>query len=89
MAYLIGIFGLGLLCAALRLDRAAYRFAGVTLTVIMLIPRPVPVWVAATHRFVEIFLGIAVGVLVVALWPEKQTRQAEHAKQAMDDSARP
>jgi len=80
LAYLVGVFGLGLLCAALRLDRAAYRFAGVTLTVIILIPRPGPVWMAASHRFAEVSLGIAVGVLVTALWREKETKPVSNPK---------
>src|SRR5229473_3435645 len=37
IAFCAGVFGLGLLCAALRLDRAAYRFAGITLAVVMLV----------------------------------------------------
>ena len=79
-AYLVGVFTLGLLCAVLRLDRAAYRFAGVTLTVIMLIPRPGPIWVASFHRFIEVSLGIAVGVVVTALWP----KQPAAPKQPLD-----
>jgi len=28
------------------------------------------VWVTAFHRFAEVSVGIAVGVIVIALWPE-------------------
>lgn len=59
IAFGAGIFGTGLLCAALRLDRPAYRFAGITLTVIMLVAHTEPVWVMAIHRFAEVSLGIA------------------------------
>src|ERR1700688_3112184 len=38
------IFVLGLLCAITRSDRSAYRFAGVTLAVVLLIPRANPAW---------------------------------------------
>jgi uncharacterized membrane protein YgaE (UPF0421/DUF939 family) len=72
VAFGAGIFGLGLLCAALRLDRPAYRFAGITLTVIMLAAHAEPAWVAAIHRFYEVSLGIVVGVIVTALWTEQQ-----------------
>jgi uncharacterized membrane protein YccC len=72
-AYTAGVLGLGLLCAALRLDRAAYRFAGITLTVIMLIARAEGAWAAALHRFIEVSIGIAVGVIVTALWPDQPT----------------
>jgi uncharacterized membrane protein YgaE (UPF0421/DUF939 family) len=37
IAFCAGVFGMGLLCAALRLDRAAYRFAGITLAVVVLV----------------------------------------------------
>jgi uncharacterized membrane protein YgaE (UPF0421/DUF939 family) len=76
VAYGAGIFSVGLLCAALRLDRAAYRFAAITLTVIMLVAHAEPAWEAAIHRFCEVSLGIVVGVIVVALWPEQQASHA-------------
>lgn len=70
IAFCAGVFGMGLLCAALRLDRAAYRFAGITLAVVMLVAHTEPVSQIAIHRFAEVALGIAVGVIVTALWPE-------------------
>jgi len=63
-----GVFLLGLICAFLRV-RNAYRFAGVTLAITMLIPRDSPAWVAAEHRFVEVSVGIAVGLAITAVWP--------------------
>lgn len=39
MVFGVGVFAMGLLCAILRLDRAAYRFAGITLAIIMLTTR--------------------------------------------------
>jgi uncharacterized membrane protein YccC len=72
IAFGAGVFGLGLLCAALRLDRSAYRFAGITLTIVMLVAHAGPAWVMAIHRFAEVSLGILVGVIVTALWPERQ-----------------
>jgi uncharacterized membrane protein YccC len=70
IAYAIGLFGVGLFCAAVGLDKPAYRFAGITLTVIMFLMRAGPVWMTAVHRFVEVSVGIVVGVIVLALWPE-------------------
>jgi uncharacterized membrane protein YgaE (UPF0421/DUF939 family) len=71
IAFSAGVLGLGLVCAMLHLDRAAYRFAGITLAVILLVERTHPA-VAAMHRFFEVSLGIAGGLLVTALWPERQ-----------------
>ena len=66
------IFSLGLICALLRLDRSAYRFAGVTLAIVFLVPREVAPWLIALHRFAEVSLGIAVGLIFAALWPGRE-----------------
>ena len=70
LAFGAAVFGLGLASAALRLDRTAYRFASITLAIIMLIARIKPAWVVATHRFVEVSVGIGVGLVLTAVWPE-------------------
>jgi uncharacterized membrane protein YccC len=65
------VFGLGLLCGALHLDNSAYRFAGITLAIVMLVERARPAWMVAIHRFIEVSVGIAVGVAFAAVWPER------------------
>ena len=67
----LAVFLLGMLCLALRLERNAFRFASITLAIILLIPRGNNPWVMATHRFVEVSIGIAVGLVLTALWPER------------------
>src|ERR1700675_4644837 len=42
--FALGIFVMGIVCAALRLDIAAYRFAGVTLAIVMLVAHSSPGW---------------------------------------------
>jgi uncharacterized membrane protein YccC len=64
------ILAAGLICLALRLDRTAYRFAGITEAIVMLVARERAAWVIATHRFIEVSLGIAVALAVTAAWPE-------------------
>lgn len=71
IVYAVGVFGIGLLCAALRLDRPAYRFAGITLTIVMFAAHAEPTWWIALHRFCEVSLGIVVGMIALALWPER------------------
>jgi uncharacterized membrane protein YgaE (UPF0421/DUF939 family) len=66
----VGIFVMGIVCAALRLDKAAYRFAGITLAIIMLVAHSDPAWIVAVHRFIEVAVGIAVGLALTAVWPE-------------------
>jgi uncharacterized membrane protein YccC len=67
----LGVFALGLICAALRL-KDAYRLAGVTLAIVMLIAHTHAAWIVAAHRFVEVSVGIAVGLALTALWPEDE-----------------
>jgi len=64
-----GVFLLGLVCALLRLG-SAYRFSGVTLAITMLVGRKVAPWVAAEHRFIEVSVGILVGLVITAIWPK-------------------
>jgi uncharacterized membrane protein YccC len=75
-AFGAGVFAMGVLCAFLGVGRGAYRYAGITLIVVMLIARTQPAWIVAIHRFVEISVGIAVGLLVTAVWPESQPAAA-------------
>ena len=67
MVFGLGVFALGLICAALRLEDA-YRLASVTLAIVMLIARPEKAWIVAAHRFVEVAVGIAVGLALTAVW---------------------
>ena len=69
--FTLAIFGTGLICLVLHLDRTAYRFAGITECIVMLVVRDRPAWIIASHRFVEVSLGITVALIVTAAWPEK------------------
>jgi uncharacterized membrane protein YccC len=60
-----------LLSGILRVDRSAYRFAGITVAVVMLIPHGAPPWVIAFNRFVEVSIGILVGLSVTVVRPER------------------
>jgi uncharacterized membrane protein YccC len=68
--FALGIFIMGIVCAALGLDKVAYRFAGITLAIIMLIAHSNAAWIIAVHRFFEVSVGIAVGLALTAAWPE-------------------
>lgn len=65
------VFFMGFICVLARLDRSAYRFGGVTLAIVLLIPRAAPAWMIAFHRFAEVSIGIAVALLLAILWPEQ------------------
>jgi uncharacterized membrane protein YccC len=72
VAFAVAIFLVGLLSIAFRLEKTAYRYASITLTIIVLIPRSAPAWTIALHRFLEVSVGIIVALAIVALWPEHQ-----------------
>jgi uncharacterized membrane protein YgaE (UPF0421/DUF939 family) len=67
-----GVFILGLLCAVVRSDRSAYRFGGITLAIVLLVPRTGPAWQIAFNRFAEVFIGIGVALILAVVWPEKE-----------------
>ena len=73
IVYGVLVFVVGLLCTALRVERTAYRYASITLAIIILIPRMVNPWTAAANRFIEVALGIVVALAIVSIWPESQT----------------
>jgi uncharacterized membrane protein YgaE (UPF0421/DUF939 family) len=76
--YAVGIFLCGMLAWFLRVG-GAYRFAAITLTIILLINRGLPPRIAAWHRFLEVSLGIAVALVVTTLWPmTKKTAASSH-----------
>lgn len=60
----------GLLCVLLRF-RGGYRFAAITLSIILLIAHTSAMPIVAWHRFIEVSLGIAVALAIALLWPIK------------------
>jgi uncharacterized membrane protein YgaE (UPF0421/DUF939 family) len=76
-----GIFGIGLLSIALRLERPANRFAAITFALVFLAVRAEPVWVIALHRFLEVSVGIVAGLLLSSVWPEPETGPGRLAPQ--------
>ena len=68
VVYGLGILLCGVLAWLLRVE-TAYRFAGITLSIILLIPRLRGPWIVGWHRFLEVSLGIAVALVVTTVWP--------------------
>ncbi len=69
--YALGIFLCGMVSWSFRVA-SAYRFAAITLSIVLLINRGRPPWVVAWHRFLEVSVGIAVALVVTTLWPLKK-----------------
>jgi uncharacterized membrane protein YgaE (UPF0421/DUF939 family) len=78
IAFLVTIVLIGLLSYGFRLEKTAYRYASVTLAIIVLIPRSNPAWIVALHRFIEVSVGIIVALAVVAFWPERSAISVEN-----------
>lgn len=68
IVYSLGIFVCGILSFILRVG-PAYRFAAIALSIVLLIAHDNSPWVVATHRFIEVSLGIAVALVVTVIWP--------------------
>jgi uncharacterized membrane protein YccC len=85
VALALGVFGIGLLSAILRLDQRVTHFAAIALLIVLLIGPANEAWVRALHRFGEFSAGIIVGLIISALWPEEQTSRVE----AMSKSTQP
>jgi uncharacterized membrane protein YgaE (UPF0421/DUF939 family) len=64
------MFVLGLLRALVHSDLTAYRFGGVTLAIVLLVPRTTPAWQVAFHRFAAVSIGIGVALILAMVWPE-------------------
>ncbi|MGA3065352.1 MAG: FUSC family protein [Tepidisphaeraceae bacterium] len=70
LIFAAGVLGMGIICTLLRLSKPAFRFSGITLAIVMLNSYNDSIWKVAIHRFTEVSIGIAVGLLVTAIWPE-------------------
>ena len=77
------VFVLGLLRAMAQLDLTAYRFAAVTLAIVLLVPRTGPAWQMAFHRFAGVSTGIGVALMLAMVWPERITGRFEGTRDGM------
>jgi uncharacterized membrane protein YgaE (UPF0421/DUF939 family) len=68
LVYGLGILVCGALAFLLRVG-GAYRFAGITLSIVLLIPHASAPWIVGWHRFLQVSLGIAVALAVTMVWP--------------------
>jgi len=74
VAFGIGVFVLGLIRLVTHSDLTGYRFGGVALAIVLLVPRTGPPWQIAFHRFVEVSIGIGVALVLSVVWPERESQ---------------
>jgi uncharacterized membrane protein YgaE (UPF0421/DUF939 family) len=77
VVFALGVFGMGLLSATLRLERRANHFGVIALVIVLLAGPANQAWHRALHRFIEFSAGIVVALLLSALWPEQETSPAK------------
>jgi len=63
---------LGLLSAMARSDRSEYRFGGITLPIVLLVPRTAPPSQIAFHRCTGVYIGIGLALILAVVWPEME-----------------
>ncbi|MGD0815904.1 MAG: FUSC family protein [Verrucomicrobiota bacterium] len=81
IVFALGVLGMGLLSATLRLDRRANHFAAIALIIVLLAGPANQAWLRALHRFIEFSIGIVMALLLSALWPCQQTSQVNGRNQ--------
>jgi uncharacterized membrane protein YccC len=77
MGFVASVLLLGLLSPIFHADRSAYRFGGIPLATVLLIPQTGPAGQIAFHRFAEVSIGIGVALLLTVLWPDTETAPSE------------
>jgi uncharacterized membrane protein YccC len=82
-AFGVAVFIIGLICVVLRVERSAYRYACITVAIVMLVPRSSSGRLVALHRFFEVSIGIAVGLLFFGLWSRIALRLSAKASSAL------
>jgi uncharacterized membrane protein YccC len=70
LVFCVSVLMVGVAFAPFRLGLNLYRYASMTVAIVMLVPSHSG-WVVALHRFFDVSVGIAVGVVISALWPER------------------
>jgi uncharacterized membrane protein YgaE (UPF0421/DUF939 family) len=81
-AYGAAVLVVGLLCVALQVERSAYRYASITLAIVMLPARSTSVPSIALHRFFEVSIGLSIGLAFVALRPKIRFGDSANTTQA-------
>lgn len=76
----------GLVCVAFRIQRSAFRYASVTLAIVLLVPRPTSAPRVALHRFFEVTIGLMVGLALFAVWQKLDLKVPHRSRQASSSS---
>jgi len=65
------VLAIGIFCWVARVDRAAFRYGAIAAAIVILVPHEATAARVALHRFIEVSLGIAVGLMTATIWPHR------------------
>jgi uncharacterized membrane protein YccC len=71
LSFGLSVLAVGILCWAFRVEQSAYRYAGITVAIVMLAGHSESAWTVALHRFTEVSLGISVALVFAIGWPDR------------------
>ena len=80
-AFAAAVIFIGFLCVVFRVERSSFRYASITLVIVMLVPRSMSARIVALHRFFEVSIGIAVGLALFAIWQGVALRLSVKARE--------
>jgi len=80
-AFAAAVIFIGFLCVVFRVERSSFRYASITLVIVMLVPRSMSARIVALHRFFEVSIGIAVGLALFAIWQRVAPRLSVKARE--------
>jgi uncharacterized membrane protein YgaE (UPF0421/DUF939 family) len=70
----LSVLAIGAVCWAAHIDRAAFRYGSIASAIVILVPHQEPAARVALHRFIEVSLGVGVGLAAVTVWPPRPLR---------------
>jgi uncharacterized membrane protein YgaE (UPF0421/DUF939 family) len=86
IAFVGGVFVVGLICALLKLNRPSYRFGTITIAIVVLVKRAGGTesspWIIGLHRWIEVSVGGAVALVMAWIWPDPREPTAGANKEA-------
>ena len=80
-AFAAAVLVIGFLCVVLGVERSSFRYASITLVIVMLVPRSTSARLVAFHRFFEVSIGITVGLALFAIWQRAALRLSLEARE--------
>jgi len=80
-AFAAAVLVIGFLGVVLGVERSSFRYASITLVIVMLVPRSTSARLVAFHRFFEVSIGITVGLALFAIWQRAALRLSLEARE--------